>query len=401
MNSLETTVCPECGQVLHNSGYAACPECGYPLAEAPDQESRELAQAETKAKRTGRILTLTLLLGLAAIVVVISNFSGEPPKGPETAPETSLQLFDKGPEASKTDQIFSVKGNMRTLQVMLETYAADWQGRYPDSLEQLKAEATQPKLIYWKDFSNPVTAARGIGSLGAMAESSAYTPKSELRGFVLYEALPEAENCISGYRITGTDPEGLLITQEPDSEPYSLIKEAGETSPCKAVDAPVLIGDAKPGSPSPSPSGSHSASPASPAATSEPGASAPATEAQTAIEAGDIESTLRSWQALKREAFLAEDDSRLSEVLSGPALEDTRGGLQWWISQDAMYKDIQLHELKILNQTDLSETEAEAEVSISETKDNTVQGRNTSTYKAKYTLEKKDGRWFITGIQAE
>lgn len=50
----------------------------------------------------------------------------------------------------------SVKANMHTLQTMVETYAVDWGGLYPDNLETLQREAQNTDTAYWKDLINPI-----------------------------------------------------------------------------------------------------------------------------------------------------------------------------------------------------------------------------------------------------
>lgn len=46
-----------------------------------------------------------------------------------------------------------VKANTYTIQVMLETYAVEWQGVYPQNIKELEIDAK--KNHYWKDLVNP------------------------------------------------------------------------------------------------------------------------------------------------------------------------------------------------------------------------------------------------------
>ncbi len=55
--------------------------------------------------------------------------------------------------AYNCDHISSVKVNMYTFQTMLETYALENKGRYPDS--SLKLSTVAKKKNYWKNFRNP------------------------------------------------------------------------------------------------------------------------------------------------------------------------------------------------------------------------------------------------------
>lgn len=58
-------------------------------------------------------------------------------------------------------KISSAYANMHTLQTMLETYSANWNGYYPPDLKTLQQEALQ--YDGWKDFTNPYTGKSGIG----------------------------------------------------------------------------------------------------------------------------------------------------------------------------------------------------------------------------------------------
>jgi hypothetical protein len=67
----------------------------------------------------------------------------------------------------------SVKANMHTIQTTAETYAVDFGGVYPDSMEALAKEAV--KRSYWKDFKNPFT-----GLTGADNAWMAKSPKTAI-----------------------------------------------------------------------------------------------------------------------------------------------------------------------------------------------------------------------------
>lgn len=54
-----------------------------------------------------------------------------------------------------------VKTNMHILQSMVETYAVDWNGYYPGSVEVLKQDAQQKN--YWKELTNPFLGRSGRG----------------------------------------------------------------------------------------------------------------------------------------------------------------------------------------------------------------------------------------------
>lgn len=92
---------------------------------------------------------------------------------------------------------------------------------------------------------------------------------------------------------------------------------------------------------------------------------------------------------------------QLVEILTGKALTETTGALQWWQNQDAAYYDIQLHSLKLLESQEAADGSAQARVKLSETKDNAIEGRKSSTYRARYDLVRVADRWYISGIHAE
>ena len=65
--------------------------------------------------------------------------------------------------------ISSVKANMHTLQTLIERYARENGGRFPDSVKHLKEEATARG--YWKNIINPLTG-EGAGYGEAFVDAS-------------------------------------------------------------------------------------------------------------------------------------------------------------------------------------------------------------------------------------
>lgn len=116
-------------------------------------------------------------------------------------------------------RVSSVKANMHTLQTMIETYAVDWGGCYPDNLEAMREEAIRQDRQYWRDLKNPFTDAMGIGFRGAMVDYSEFVPGAEASGLAIYKPKPPApgESCIVSYEILGSDGKGELI-QDKDSD---------------------------------------------------------------------------------------------------------------------------------------------------------------------------------------
>lgn len=124
--------------------------------------------------------------------------------------EALFSAFGDTPEAPTRAKVSSVKANMHTLQTIVETYAVDWGGVYPDNLEGLYEESNQVGRQYWKDFNNPFTHRTGIGSRGAVMEMQDYVPAEELKGMVGFAPVCKEGVCLS-YVIYGTGETGELI----------------------------------------------------------------------------------------------------------------------------------------------------------------------------------------------
>lgn len=133
-----------------------------------------------------------------------------------------------------------------------------------------------------------------------------------------------------------------------------------------------------------------------------PSGPATITGGENSSEEKAVREVLTRWQTVKRDAFLQGNTSELSSILSGAALTETQGGVEWWANpENGSYRDIQLHSLNIQSISFPQSNQAIAKVSISETKDNTVQGRKTSNYSATYELTKSSESWYISGIKAD
>ncbi|MGV3526233.1 MAG: hypothetical protein ACO1RX_18585 [Candidatus Sericytochromatia bacterium] len=97
----------------------------------------------------------------------------------------------------RSEKTSSVKANMHTLQTMLETYAVDWGGVYPPSLNVLYQDAQIPNRAYWKELTNPYTAQRGLGK--ALQEDK----RPPQAGMATYLPEPAAKGVITRYWIYG------------------------------------------------------------------------------------------------------------------------------------------------------------------------------------------------------
>ncbi|MBT9544918.1 MAG: hypothetical protein IV090_05965 [Candidatus Sericytochromatia bacterium] len=107
------------------------------------------------------------------------------------------------------DKIGSVMANMHNLATMLETYASDWQGVYPESLKTLEQEAKQTENPYWKEIVNPYTSLSGSPNTLAN-EKELPQAGIKYRGFVSFEV--PAADLYRKYTIYGYDKHGKKIT---------------------------------------------------------------------------------------------------------------------------------------------------------------------------------------------
>lgn len=137
--------------------------------------------------------------------------------------------------------------NMHTLQTMLETYAVDWGGVYPENIKALKNEAVAGE--YWKNIENPyTTTVYRSGTLAVLADKAEFDfdnnrffsekakdinkfnwdslsfeydrPESTYKGFVIYVPKKSVFGEIREYCIYGTNLHGKLFSQ--NGSPYLL-----------------------------------------------------------------------------------------------------------------------------------------------------------------------------------
>lgn len=111
---------------------------------------------------------------------------------------------------------------------------------------------------------------------------------------------------------------------------------------------------------------------------------------------------IRNWQTVKKRAFETLDTSELATVLTGKALEDSTGGVSWWRNNTATstFYSIDLHSLEVLSAKVQGDT-ATVDVRIHESRNDSVNGRRTSQYKATYTLVRNGQDWLIQDMQAD
>lgn len=189
--------CPECNHQLIQH-MTACPECGFPFevqSDEPIQHYRGqqplatlLDKTQGRPSANSRIL---IAIGLSLVCVLI--FIG----------------LRQWMSASNQTPIHpsSVQENMYTLQMMVETYAVDWGGVYPENLAVLYFQATQAKNTYWKQIINPINQKEGIGFEGSMLDVE-FFKMGQLPGLVVY--IPGGSPIVH-YWIYGTDETGNIL----------------------------------------------------------------------------------------------------------------------------------------------------------------------------------------------
>lgn len=127
------------------------------------------ARAPRKSPRRWIYLGLFLLLGFGLMTAI------------------ATPCFVGSPERA---MLASLKANMYGLQTAVETYAIDHQGRYPSSLQDVKADSAKSQAPYWTEYKNPITAKQGLGL--SYAEAGA----QPVEGLMVYEFQKP-----NGYRI--------------------------------------------------------------------------------------------------------------------------------------------------------------------------------------------------------
>ncbi|MFN4151596.1 MAG: hypothetical protein ACK4IX_11685, partial [Candidatus Sericytochromatia bacterium] len=112
----------------------------------------------------------------------------------------------------------SIKANIYTITTVVETYAIDFNGKYPEKLEDLEKYAKSNG--YWKEIKNPFTEMSGLGKNGSFMDYKtykSYKSNPSLKGLVLYEAInPKFDKKLkksfsTQYKIYGTDENGQLL----------------------------------------------------------------------------------------------------------------------------------------------------------------------------------------------
>lgn len=106
----------------------------------------------------------------------------------------------------------SIKANMHTFQTIVETYAVDSKGIFPESVETLNDEAIHNANGHWIEFKNPYGSVAGLGkSFGnerdSMQHEKSFSKTSLRAGIVAYISLPPYHS----YKIYGYDAHAQKI----------------------------------------------------------------------------------------------------------------------------------------------------------------------------------------------
>jgi ankyrin repeat protein len=97
-----------------------------------------------------------------------------------------------------------LKGNMIKLQRMLETYAVDWGGVYPSSIELLEQEAKEKS--YYLEIKNPID-----DNLASLVNYNDYINKKYPYFSVIYMPKNNSEYAISEYKVFASDDNSNLL----------------------------------------------------------------------------------------------------------------------------------------------------------------------------------------------
>ena len=64
--------------------------------------------------------------------------------------------------AQERAKVANVKVNMKTMQLVIETYGTDYRGAYPVNITDLRTEGIAKS--YWREFKNPLTGLMGMNN---------------------------------------------------------------------------------------------------------------------------------------------------------------------------------------------------------------------------------------------
>jgi tetratricopeptide (TPR) repeat protein len=125
----------------------------------------------------------------------------------------------------------------------------------------------------------------------------------------------------------------------------------------------------------------------------------PAAQPQSQVP---IRERVSLWQEIKREAFLAQDITRLKDILTDKALTETIAAVQWWKnSEGAVYYGLELKKMKFLEIVFRDAEHCQARVEVEEMRNNSEEGQVNSQYRVRYELLNISEIWYISAIEVE
>lgn len=122
-------------------------------------------------------------------------------------------LFDISESTTNKASNSLLKANSYTVQTMIETYAVDYLGKYPQSVKELETAAKKSKNPYWKTLKNPYDKK----SKNVLMDYKAFNAKKagNFKGVVLYQPIitKEGKNTVcKAYKIYIVDNKGKFIS---------------------------------------------------------------------------------------------------------------------------------------------------------------------------------------------
>ncbi|MEZ0370426.1 MAG: hypothetical protein ACAI44_15155 [Candidatus Sericytochromatia bacterium] len=151
-------------------------------------------------------------------------------------PETLDTLFQAPAEPP------TVRANLHTLSIVVETFGADWGGVYPANLAHLQKEAQVAGREYWKDLTNPVSGESSPEQ--SLGDYSSFKPEPAFAGRVFYQPagqqiVNESGTFYSAYELYGYDPAGLLYRIKGAWNQEGMLQTVREDLPKVGIKAPL------------------------------------------------------------------------------------------------------------------------------------------------------------------
>ena len=107
---------------------------------------------------------------------------------------------------------------------------------------------------------------------------------------------------------------------------------------------------------------------------------------------------IKRWQRVKSRAFMQRDVSALNTVLTDGALQEAVAAVSWWQNHPGTYDRLELDQLRFLRVSYRDAHRAEVIAKISETRQNSREGKQKETYVVDYQLRRVGSSWFISNM---